>query len=107
MGEVTEMMLDGILCEGCGEVIDMQAVGHPRRCRACRPPISLMEALKQKLPVTSGLRARMGPRAYKAMSENQARRLDAKTRKPHECKACHKLFKTAAGRDHHFGVKHK
>lgn len=49
----------------------------------------------------------MSPRARKAMRHNQERRADAKTRKPFECKACHKLFKSEHGRDHHFGVKHQ
>jgi len=35
MGDVAEMVLDGILCESCGEFIG-EAVGHPRDCRSCR-----------------------------------------------------------------------
>lgn len=50
MGEVTEMLLDGTLCEGCGEVFDdviegAEAPGHPRRCPSCRPAC---EAPKRK-----------------------------------------------------------
>ncbi len=35
MGEITEMVLDGILCELCGVFIG-DAVGHPRKCITCR-----------------------------------------------------------------------
>ena len=34
MGEVADMLIDGILCEGCGEYIG-SAVGYPRRCSGC------------------------------------------------------------------------
>lgn len=40
MGEVAEMMLDGTLCEGCGEWFgDGQAPGYPRYHRRCRPVV--------------------------------------------------------------------
>lgn len=35
MGEVTEMMLDGILCESCGVAIG-DGVGYPRKCGHCQ-----------------------------------------------------------------------
>ena len=35
MGEITEMVLDGILCELCGVFIG-DAVGNPRKCITCR-----------------------------------------------------------------------
>jgi len=35
MGDVAEMILDGVLCESCGEFIG-EAVGHPRDCNGCR-----------------------------------------------------------------------
>jgi hypothetical protein len=36
MGEITEMVLDGILCESCGVYIDDGEIpGHPRRCKGC------------------------------------------------------------------------
>ena len=37
MGEIAEMMLDGTLCEVCGEFIDGDSPGYPRRCSSCRP----------------------------------------------------------------------
>lgn len=46
MGEIADMMLDGTLCEGCGELmedlIDDESdelddpPGHPRRCASCQ-----------------------------------------------------------------------
>jgi hypothetical protein len=35
MGEVTEMILDGLLCERCGTVVDGQEAGFPRLCEDC------------------------------------------------------------------------
>ena len=32
MGEIADMMLDGTLCEGCGEYIDDEGYGVPRYC---------------------------------------------------------------------------
>lgn len=34
MGEIAEMMLDGTLCEGCGEFLG-DPVGYPRYCSRC------------------------------------------------------------------------
>ena len=36
MGEISEMILDGILCEGCGVYIGHEC-GYPRRCPGCKP----------------------------------------------------------------------
>lgn len=50
MGEIAEMMLDGTLCEGCGEYIDDDAPGYPRYCSdACAKGRSA-EPEKQKPP---------------------------------------------------------
>jgi hypothetical protein len=35
MGEIAEMMLDGTLCEGCGEYMGDEC-GYARRCHYCR-----------------------------------------------------------------------
>lgn len=35
MGETTEMILEGILCESCGVFIDDANPGYPRRCEDC------------------------------------------------------------------------
>lgn len=38
MGDVSEMILAGVLCEQCGGAIgDGQAPGHPRKCSDCGP----------------------------------------------------------------------
>lgn len=38
MGEIAEMMLDGTMCEGCGEFLDggNDGPGFPQYCSACR-----------------------------------------------------------------------
>lgn len=35
MGDIVDMMLDGILCVGCGAYIDGESDGFPRRCDDC------------------------------------------------------------------------
>lgn len=35
MGEIADMMIEGLLCETCGVYIDSPADGYPRRCRGC------------------------------------------------------------------------
>jgi hypothetical protein len=34
MGEIADMMLDGTICEQCGEFIG-EPVGYPRLCSSC------------------------------------------------------------------------
>lgn len=37
MGEIAEAMLNGLFCEGCGELIDGDEPGFPRYCcKACK-----------------------------------------------------------------------
>lgn len=36
MGDMADMMVEGILCEICGEFLDGEAPGHPRRCASCK-----------------------------------------------------------------------
>lgn len=37
MGDIAEMMLNGILCEQCGCLIeDYEACGYPRKCDYCK-----------------------------------------------------------------------
>lgn len=36
MGEIADMMIDGEVCEECGEFFDDEAPGYPRKCSACR-----------------------------------------------------------------------
>ncbi len=35
MGEIAEMMLDGMLCQECGGLIDCEVSGYPRSCSDC------------------------------------------------------------------------
>jgi hypothetical protein len=35
MGEIVEMILEGILCELCGGYIDDNYGGYPRKCSDC------------------------------------------------------------------------
>jgi len=35
MGEIAEMMIDGTLCQFCGEYLEDGAPGYPRSCKRC------------------------------------------------------------------------
>lgn len=37
MGDIAEMMLDGTLCEGCGEYLG-EGDGYPQYCAGCAEP---------------------------------------------------------------------
>jgi Fe2+ or Zn2+ uptake regulation protein len=37
MGEASEIILNGLLCEQCGQVIDWSSPGYPRTCKECDP----------------------------------------------------------------------
>lgn len=39
MGEIADMVLEGILCQLCGELMSDDAPGHPRTCDGCLKPI--------------------------------------------------------------------
>lgn len=56
MGEIAEMMLDGTLCEGCGEYIDGEgAEGFPRYCsKQCAEA----RGMTYQPPIASGKRKR-------------------------------------------------
>ncbi|MDR3100789.1 MAG: hypothetical protein LBV73_27465 [Paraburkholderia sp.] len=41
MGEYAELMLEGVLCEGCGMFIDDDAPGHPRHCDDCATDVTV------------------------------------------------------------------
>jgi len=36
MGEIAEMILDGMLCELCGVYMHGDPPGHPRQCKKCK-----------------------------------------------------------------------
>ena len=40
MSEISEMMLDGTLCEGCGVHLKGRAAGLPRRCSDCKKDLA-------------------------------------------------------------------
>ncbi len=78
MGEIAEMMLDGTLCEGCGEYIGSDA-GYPQYC-------SPECAADRGVEFSGSTRHR--------------------TPKNVHCGACAKLFMNDAARDQHYRAKH-
>lgn len=49
MGDIADMMIEGILCEGCGEYMG-DAVGYPRCCPDCSKPAFPKPVPKVKCP---------------------------------------------------------
>ena len=35
MGEIVELILEGVLCQVCGELINMRPIGYPVTCSIC------------------------------------------------------------------------
>jgi hypothetical protein len=35
MGEIAEMILEGVICQYCGTLIDGEETGYPRTCNDC------------------------------------------------------------------------
>jgi hypothetical protein len=35
MGDISDMMIDGTLCEGCGVYLEGESFGVPRYCASC------------------------------------------------------------------------
>lgn len=35
MGEIANMMVDGVLCQQCGVLVDGDVPGYPRYCEDC------------------------------------------------------------------------
>jgi len=35
MGDIADMMIEGLLCQQCGSHIDGETPGHPRYCADC------------------------------------------------------------------------
>lgn len=45
MGDYTEMVLDGVICESCGCFIEAEFCGYPRKCEECHED-ELIEAVE-------------------------------------------------------------
>ncbi len=79
MGEIAEMMLDGTLCEGCGEFIGNN-VGYPQYC-------------SDQCAADRGLSLK----PHKPLQE----------KKRHKCTACNKKFQRLGSLKQHWLVKHE
>lgn len=100
MGEIAEMILEGILCEGCGEALDdmmggAEAPGYPRRCAGC-----------DMSPRTQRSVRRVVTREREAARHDRERHEAAKARKPHACDICDRLFRSPGGVAQHKRDKH-
>lgn len=100
MGEIADMMLEGLLCEGCGEAFDdvvdgADAPGFPRRCPTCSP-----------ITPRGGVLGRSNTSHASHTERNRARKARNRAAdKPHRC-SCGKLCRTADGLKAHQYAKH-
>lgn len=89
MGEIAEMMLDGTLCEGCGEYLDGDGDGVPRYCGGCKAPAPMHYTT---------------PKGRRRQA-NQESVIDA--RKPFKCGTCGRRFKIASAVAQHAKDVHR
>lgn len=92
MGEIAEMMLDGTLCEGCGEFIGDEGEGFPRYCS---PQCAAMRGMKYDAP-----QSRPSHRARRAAKQNEERqRIAGRT---HPCPdGCGRKFRSSHAAQQH------
>jgi hypothetical protein len=83
MGEIAEMMLDGTLCEGCGEFLDRGSPGFAQYCGGCRPAAS---------------------QAHGSLRYQQ--NVEARARKTEACPECGKRFRKAIAVEDHRRAVH-
>jgi len=76
MGDIADMMLDGTLCETCGEFLDGDAPGHPRQCHDCRNPPDRTGKLQCSIcgKWFAGVEAHQWAKHPKRMARDQARK---------------------------------
>ena len=56
MGDVADMVLEGLFCEGCGAFMGNEC-GYPRRCEECQKDV-LHDAMSRKARELTGATAR-------------------------------------------------
>lgn len=96
MGEIAEMMLDGTLCEGCGEFMDGDGDGIPRYCS---PQCAARSGMIYEQPI-SRAKARKGERV------NLTREIAAGGIKTFSCPVCSKRFRYTTALEQHQRDKH-
>ena len=52
MGEIAEMMLDGTMCQVCGEFMDGEPAGYPVTCAGCSEEPDDSQPVNYKPPKT-------------------------------------------------------
>jgi hypothetical protein len=98
MGEIAEMMLDGTLCEACGDFIGSDA-GFPQYCS---PSCAAGRGMAYAPPAQ---RSKPTPSARRHERHDRALRNAGKP-KPFKCSKCTRRFRTEHGLAHHKSDKH-
>ncbi len=58
MGEIAEAIVEGLLCQTCGEFLGGDVPGHPRYCHTCQPKPT--EAVRRVAELMDELRKTIG-----------------------------------------------
>lgn len=113
MGEMADAVLEGLFCEACGELIDGDEPGHPRRCGApcCEPEPPFSYQFGGKTPAVRKA-ARIDRERHNSAHERKAKKAllrDEKLdeTKPFKCSDCSKRFSDSNARGQHWRDKHK
>ena len=83
MGDVADMMLDGTLCAGCGQSLDMEPCGYPMYCGECGDFPGAEVVIKTTIDI------------QKPAAQN-----------PAACPDCNKRFKNGYALGAHWDAKH-
>jgi len=54
MGEAADDAIEGLTCECCGEFLDGEAPGYPRKCNGCTPSKNPLKAKPAAVCVNCG-----------------------------------------------------
>ena len=96
MGEVADMMLDGTMCEGCGEFLHGEAAGHPNYCS---------ERCARDRGADWWLEMNGYDPAAAPLRQPRKRRRPKGTRDT-PCPVCGKMFRGQEGMENHRRMKH-
>lgn len=106
MGDIADMMLDGVLCATCGTFLDEIGNGGPAYCcKACKPN----GPTPSRMSLAQALRMPLTPRARKAARVNREQEALAIRRRGEKhfcCSECTKRFRDSNALAQHRRDRH-
>lgn len=72
MGEIAEMMLDGTMCQVCGEFMG-ESVGYPITCTSCQPEhLEALDVISPDMPNIKNIKCTTYPKCKKMFGTIEA-----------------------------------